>query len=175
MRQDIDGRYADLAGYVQQQRDQIGQHEPPPPPPLRRDTVDGAFISAITTEPVRLLRQDKDSEREYALYRGAVWECERELQPNQWRILADAYTEREEAEFAFALGLQQPGQNRDGIPTGVRRAVWVRDNGRCTQCGSRESLEYDHIIPVSKGGSNTERNIELLCEVCNRRKSDEIV
>ncbi|MBF0103144.1 MAG: HNH endonuclease, partial [Desulfobacterales bacterium] len=43
------------------------------------------------------------------------------------------------------------------------------------RCGSRENLEYDHIIPVSKGGSNTARNIELLCEKCNREKSDKIM
>jgi len=34
-----------------------------------------------------------------------------------------------------------------------------------------ERLEYDHIIPVSRGGSNTARNIELRCEARNRRKS----
>jgi 5-methylcytosine-specific restriction endonuclease McrA len=41
-------------------------------------------------------------------------------------------------------------------------------------CGSRERLEYDHIIPVSKGGSNTARNIELRCESCNRRKGAKV-
>ena len=48
--------------------------------------------------------------------------------------------------------------------------VWRRDNGRCVVCGSQEKLEYDHIIPISMGGSNTERNIQLLCEKHNRSK-----
>jgi TPR repeat protein len=64
------------------------------------------------------------------------------------------------------------GSGRDAIPSEVRREVWRRDNGQCVKCGSREKLEYDHIIPISKGGSNTARNIELLCEACNRSKGD---
>ena len=63
---------------------------------------------------------------------------------------------------------------RKPIPDEVKMFVWNRDNGKCVKCGSRESLEYDHIIPVSKGGSNTERNIQLLCEKCNRSKRDNI-
>jgi HNH endonuclease len=60
---------------------------------------------------------------------------------------------------------------REAIPERVRHEVWRRDQGRCVDCGSRERLEFDHIIPISKGGSNTARNIELRCEACNRRKS----
>lgn len=67
---------------------------------------------------------------------------------------------------------EQAYQRREGIPSEVKREVWRRDEGKCTKCGSRENLEYDHIIPVVKGGSNTVRNIELLCETCNRAKSD---
>jgi hypothetical protein len=67
---------------------------------------------------------------------------------------------------------QEAGENRDAIPSAIRREVWRRDGGRCVKCGSRENLEYDHIIPVSKGGSNTARNIELLCETHNRAKRD---
>ena len=63
---------------------------------------------------------------------------------------------------------------RERIPEDVRIFVWKRDGGRCVQCGSQEKLEFDHIIPVAKGGSNTARNIQLLCETCNRRKSDSI-
>lgn len=65
-------------------------------------------------------------------------------------------------------------QSRERIPEGVRIEVWRRDGGKCARCGSREKLEYDHIVPVSRGGSNTARNIELLCESCNRKKSNHI-
>jgi HNH endonuclease len=63
---------------------------------------------------------------------------------------------------------------RPTIPEEIRVAVWRRDEGKCVRCDSRENLEYDHIIPVSKGGSNTARNIELLCEKCNREKGGRI-
>ena len=56
----------------------------------------------------------------------------------------------------------------------VKDKVWNRDKGICVQCGSNKNLEFDHIIPFSKGGSNTYRNIQLLCQTCNREKSDNI-
>ena len=67
---------------------------------------------------------------------------------------------------------QDARESREAIPSAVRREVWRRDEGKCKKCGSRKNLEYDHIIPVAEGGSNTARNIELLCEACNRAKSD---
>ena len=63
---------------------------------------------------------------------------------------------------------------RYSIPKNIKNEVWNRDSGKCTQCGSNQKLEFDHIIPVSKGGANTYRNIQLLCESCNRSKSAKI-
>ena len=60
------------------------------------------------------------------------------------------------------------------ITQAVKDRVWNRDGGKCVQCGSNENLEFDHIIPFSKGGANTYRNIQLLCEPCNRSKSAKI-
>jgi 5-methylcytosine-specific restriction endonuclease McrA len=57
------------------------------------------------------------------------------------------------------------------IDPDVKREVWRRDQGRCVQCGSQAFLEFDHIIPFSMGGSNTARNIQVLCQECNRQKS----
>lgn len=63
---------------------------------------------------------------------------------------------------------------RESISEHVRMYVWRRDGSKCVECGSIRNLEFDHIIPVSKGGSNTARNIRILCENCNRSKSDKI-
>jgi 5-methylcytosine-specific restriction endonuclease McrA len=61
--------------------------------------------------------------------------------------------------------------NREPIPKKVQAEVWQRDGGKCVVCGSKELLEFDHIIAVCQGGSNTARNIQLLCQACNRKKS----
>ena len=71
-------------------------------------------------------------------------------------------------------GLMEKARKREPIPQDVQDAVWRRDGGRCVKCGSQENLEFDHIIPFSKGGSNTVRNLQLLCQKCNREKSNHI-
>ena len=63
---------------------------------------------------------------------------------------------------------------RERIADNVRLFTWQRDEGKCVKCGNKEKLEFDHIIPVAEGGSSTERNIQLLCENCNRSKGKKI-
>jgi 5-methylcytosine-specific restriction endonuclease McrA len=59
---------------------------------------------------------------------------------------------------------------RQGIPLEVKRAVWERCGGRCVECGADRLLEFDHVIPLAMGGSDGERNLQLLCADCNRGK-----
>jgi hypothetical protein len=91
-----------------------------------------------------------------------------QMQRAKDEALEVAHAEMRGEEAVEAAGRRQP------MPEHVRHEVWRRDQGRCVDCGSRERLEFDHIIPISKGGSNTARNIELRCEPCNRRKAAEI-
>jgi len=52
-------------------------------------------------------------------------------------------------------------------------AVKVRQNHQCAACGKSApeiKLTVDHIIPISKGGSNNIDNIQGLCRSCNSRK-----
>lgn len=63
---------------------------------------------------------------------------------------------------------------REAIPRAVQREVWQRDGGRCVECRAKEKLCFDHIVPFSRGGSNTVRNLQLLCELCNLSKGNRI-
>lgn len=50
-------------------------------------------------------------------------------------------------------------------------ADWrMADDSTCECCGSDEHLEWDHIIPWSKGGSNARSNLQILCHRCNFSK-----
>ena len=60
------------------------------------------------------------------------------------------------------------------IAQDIKNAVWQRDGGRCVQCSAETYLEFDHIIPFSKGGANTLNNVQLLCRKCNSEKGDKI-
>jgi HNH endonuclease len=68
---------------------------------------------------------------------------------------------------------------RAGIPSWVKKAVYLRDHGRCVLCqkdltgliSTDISLQYDHIVPLNQWGVNDPSNIQLLCDKCNQEKS----
>lgn len=114
------------------------------------------------------------------IFQNCAYKIKGKFTPEQEKLLVQDDFDSERRKFErlrnkFNLAQHtEPRTDRTGIPEEVRIAVWRRDNGRCVRCGSRERLEYDHIVPVSRGGNNTVRNIELLCETCNRSKGANI-
>lgn len=65
-------------------------------------------------------------------------------------------------------------------PTWVERTLHFREKGACPSCG-RQFHEFssppqiDHIVPLSRGGTNDLVNLQLLCAPCNNRKSANLV
>lgn len=51
----------------------------------------------------------------------------------------------------------------------------ARFNWRCVKCQERKPLTKDHIIPISRGGTNNISNIQPLCRECNSSKGKKIV
>lgn len=96
--------------------------------------------------------------------RQKILEKERKKQ-----LRRDVYKELQENGKIF-----NNSNKRDVIPQEIMDAVWNRDQGKCVLCGTQENLEFDHIIPFSKGGANTYRNLQILCKECNLKKSNKI-
>lgn len=63
-------------------------------------------------------------------------------------------------------------ENFRSIASGNRLFVFERDGGHCRRCGSGDWLTLDHIVPRSKGGSNSPDNLQTLCSDCNYEKAD---
>ena len=72
------------------------------------------------------------------------------------------------------------------VPRKFRRQVtntflFARDHYRCQYCGRpsfelkpREALTRDHLIPLSRGGSNEWTNVVTACSSCNTRKANRL-
>lgn len=55
-----------------------------------------------------------------------------------------------------------------------RRAVFVRDGGRCVYCGVT-ATSIDHVLPRSRGGRHEWANVVSACRRCNHLKADRTV
>jgi hypothetical protein len=68
----------------------------------------------------------------------------------------------------------RPWEAQEAGTVAARQEVWERDGGRCVRCGSQQELQYDHIIPLARGGADSAENLQLLCASCAREKGDSI-
>ena len=50
--------------------------------------------------------------------------------------------------------------------------IFARDGQKCWYCGSEKDLTIDHIIPKSKGGKNSWKNLITSCGSCNHAKGE---
>ena len=71
-----------------------------------------------------------------------------------------------------------PAPTGRSVPAVIKRAVWERDQGRCSyvdpttgrRCSSRHLLQIDHIRPWARGGSAQLDNLRLLCHAHHRHR-----
>lgn len=80
------------------------------------------------------------------------------------------------------IGKQPESRRRRPIAAAVRDEVYKRDGGQCTykgsngkRCNSQNNLQIDHVVPVTRGGSNIASNLRLLCPKHNRLEAERIL
>lgn len=65
------------------------------------------------------------------------------------------------------------------LPPATRALVIARDGRACRYCGRvlgpRARLHVDHVLPVSRGGSDEPENLVVACERCNVRKGSRLL
>lgn len=81
--------------------------------------------------------------------------------------------------IAEVAGLPEPystrstvAYQRPKVSHKVRWRVFKRDGHKCCNCGADEDLTVDHITPRSKGGDDSEDNLQTLCRSCNSKKGN---
>jgi hypothetical protein len=75
----------------------------------------------------------------------------------------------------------RPSASPRHIPAEVKRAVWTRD-GKCCRwplasggvCGSTTRLEFDHVVPLARGGTSTVGNLRVVCAFHNQLAAKEV-
>ena len=147
---------------------------PPPPPPLDRARADIRPLSperfkmqlTISGDVVEKLRLAKDLLSHANPSGSEAVVLERALDV----LLADLLKKK----FA-ATERPRPGGSPRNVesrqpPAEVKRAVFLRDRGRCAyvasdghRCGERAFLEFHHVRPYAHGGTATVANIQLRC------------
>jgi hypothetical protein len=97
------------------------------------------------------------------------------------RALTTLLTELARKKFAATekpRASRKPSNGSRHIPAEVRRAVWVRDLGRCAfvgktgrRCNERAFVEFHHVKPWIVGGEASADNIELRCKRHNNHEA----
>jgi hypothetical protein len=130
------------------------------------------------TTPVRLMAKNG---RRWWWYEDRFWWVDRRLSAREIvsTIVAMDLLSHDQREAFERAHVELFGGDGDAspeyvLPDHIRREVWIRNGGRCVDCGVTSSLVFHHVLPYAVGGSNTAPNLELRCRPCLlRRRANE--
>ena len=110
---------------------------------------------------------------------------ELEMEVEDWQTLKGVFAEDEliatGADGRISIvGWEYNQKYRDRPPAHVwrdlREHTFHRDNYTCQYCGERGGkLHCDHVIPLSRGGSNKPGNLATACAACNLSKHNKTI
>lgn len=122
-----------------------------------------------------------NADRYWARREKELARCAEKYQKNKEKILArqaEYYANNKEKHFALIRKRRAKVKGAGGVHTASDIARLLHSQRQlCANCETKlfksgpSKFHVDHIMPVSKGGSNGPDNLQCLCPPCNRRKS----
>lgn len=94
------------------------------------------------------------------------WNNERHLKAKhteeEWKQKLSYFSVKNHERRDYSVGQLSPG---------TRERLFELQNGSCNGCGcALVDSHIDHIVPLVRGGTNTDDNVQLLCPTCNLSK-----
>src|SRR5580765_799511 len=104
----------------------------------------------------------------------ALWLCDEHMAAFQKRQAANRRY-KEKHPYRGAVKSRNIYARSVGAEGSFTEQEWLdliaRYKYRCLRCKNKVPLTIDHVVPLSKGGSNYISNIQPLCSGCNSYKS----
>lgn len=91
------------------------------------------------------------------------------------RLMMDSDVQKKSGIFWYVFDHDEHHLGIRAFDDNTKREVYERQQGICPICGKHfeiEQMEADHITPWSQGGHTVKDNCQMLCQSCNRRKSN---
>ena len=99
-----------------------------------------------------------------------------EKPPREFRVIGGWLPKRSWLEWHLFRGIA-PCVRRPAIPPHMRAAVIARDGYVCQLCGGDvepSDVHLDHVVPFSRGGPTTVKNLQVTHARCNLSKGARI-
>ena len=93
------------------------------------------------------------------------------------RLMSDDDVTRKGGIYEYLLsgGAKESALSIRKFTDSQKRAAYERQGGKCADCGKHfefEEMHGDHRMPWSRGGHTVPDNLQMLCRLCNLKKSN---
>ncbi|HZJ83801.1 MAG TPA: HNH endonuclease signature motif containing protein [Clostridia bacterium] len=110
----------------------------------------------------------------YDEFKGVMYDTDKLEKEIQTLMMDDDVTNKRGI-YPYVLTRKERYLNIRAFTESQKRQVYEKQKGICKNCGEHfkfKEMHGDHITPWSRGGKTDIENCQMLCQECNRRKSN---